>query len=144
MSYTVECAEVPHISMTFYTFPTGCRVGGGSLTRRSKLVTVPYAHGQKETADGKLGGGDVHVTGRIWASSGSAAITLVATMEDALLEHAAAFYVWEHWIGETPCCYPVHCCKSVAHNIPDGPGGLWIDIDCTFPRGPNPAMQLGA
>ena len=138
MSYTVRCCLTTNVVTTFYIFPTGCRVSGGSLTRRSKLVAIPYADGEKETADGKLDGGDISVSGRIWASSGEAAIALVATMEE-LPEHAGAFYLLQYY-GSAPKLYPVHCCKSVAHTMVDGAGGLWIDIDCVFARGPDPAM----
>ena len=140
MSYTVRASLNNSIPMVFYSFPTGCRVSGGSLTRRSKLVTIPYADGQKETADGKLDGGDVTVSGRIWASSGEAAIVLIETMESALLGHLGAFYIIQDYGAPGGTFYPVHCCKSVAHTLVDGPGGLWIDIDCVFPRGPDPAM----
>ena len=144
MSYTIECGAIPHISMSFYTFPTGCRISGGALTRRENLVHIPYVDGTKDTGDGTLEGGDVVVSGRIWAADGAAAIALVKTMEHDLLEHAGAFYVWQQWVGEIPSCYPVHGCKSVSHNMPEGPGGKWIDIECVFSRGPDPAMQTGA
>ena len=144
MSYTIECGAIPHISMSFYTFPTGCRISGGALTRRENLVHIPYVDGTKDTGDGKLDGGDVVVSGRIWAASGTAAIALVQTMEFKLLEHAGAFYVWQYWVGVTPWCYRVHGCKSVSHTKVEGTGGLWIDITCVFSRGPDPAMEYGA
>ena len=144
MSYTVICGAVPHISAEFYTFPTGCRISGGGLTRRENLVHIPFVDGTKDIGDGTLEGGDVTVSGRIWAASGAAAIELVERMERKLLEHAGVFYVWQYWVGETPWCYRVHGCKSVVHEMPEGPGGKWIDITCVFSRGPDPSMVAGA
>jgi len=140
MSYTVKCCAATNLGSAFYTFPTGCRVSGGSLTRREKLVHIPYADGTKDTADGTLEGGDVTVSGRIWGATGPpATIDLVRIMEVQLLEQGAAFYVCQEYSGVAKY-YPVHGCKSVAHTLVDGPGGRWIDISCVFSRGPDPAM----
>ena len=139
MSYTVKCCATSTIGSAFYSFPTGCRVSGGSLTRRTNLVVIPYADGTKDTGDGKLGTGDTTVGGRIWAASGQATITLVKTMEAALLKYASAFFVVQDY-GSSQKYYPVHCCTSVAHTMVDGAGGIWIDIDCVFARGPDPEM----
>ena len=139
MIYTVKCCALPNIATVFYPFPTGCRVGGGALTRRENLVHIPFADGTKDIGDGTLEGGDVTVEGRIWASSGQAAIALVATMENTLYGFGAPFYICQDY-GSGYKFYPVHGCKSVSHTIPDGPGGVWIDIACVFSRGPDPAM----
>jgi len=139
MSYTVKCTWSAGGGVTLYTFPAGCRVSGGSITRRTNLVAIPYADGEKDTADGKLSGGDVTVSGRIWASSGAAAIAIVAAME-TLVTATAPFYVWADWDSGSPTSYPVTCCKSVAHTTVEGTGGLWIDVNCVFARGPDPAM----
>ena len=143
MSYTVKCSAAPITAIAFYTFPTGCRISAGALTRRESLVHIPFADGTKDTGDGTLEGGDVTVSGRIWAASGAAAIAVIHVMENNLLAHAGAFYVGQYWAGETPRFYPVHSCKSVAHTTVEGTGGLWIDITCVFSRGPDPAMVTG-
>lgn len=144
MSYTVKCSHAPIVAVAFYTFPTGCRISGGALSRRENLVHVPFVPGTKDVGDGTLEGGDVVVSGRIWAATGAAAIAVILTMEHDLAEHDGAFYVCQSWPGMTPRFYPVHGCKSVAHEMPDGPGGKWIDITCVFSRGPDPAMVTGA
>ena len=143
MLYEVLCSNVAIGGVAFYTFPTGCRVSAGSLTRRENLVHIPHAPGTKDIGDGTLEGGDVTVEGRIWAATAPAAAALIHTMEDTLLGHASAFYVGQSYGSDNTEFYPVHGCKSVAHNIPDGPGGKWIDVACVFSRGPDPAMVTG-
>ena len=138
--YTVMCCAIASTAYDFYIFPTGCRVAGGTLARRENLVHIPFVDGTKDTGDGTLEGGDVTVSGRIWAADGPAAIALIELMEFKLLEHSSAFFVCQAYVGVIPKFYPVHGCKSVAHTMPDGPGGKWIDIACVFSRGPDPAM----
>ena len=139
MSYTVKCGVTAGGGAPFYTFPTGCRVSGGSMTRRCNPVHIPFAEGTKDTADGKRDTGDVTVSGRIFAANGAAAIALIDTME-SILTASAAFYVWAHWTTGTAKSYPVHCCKSVSHTTVEGTGGIWIDIECVFARGPDTDM----
>ena len=140
MSYTVQCCSATNLGSEFYTFPTGCRVSGGSLTRRENLVHIPYADGTKDTADGTLEGGDVTVSGRIWGADATVTISWVLIMEAVLLERSSAFYVCQEYSGAAKY-YPVHGCKSVAHTLVEGAGGIWIDISCVFSRGPDPAME---
>ena len=137
--YTVRACATASTTTEFYEFPLGCRVTGGTLTRRENLVHIPYADGTKDTGDGKLDGGDVTVGGRIWASSGQAAIALIDTMETALFGYSIHFYICQDY-GSGEKFYKVHGCKSISHTLAEGTGGLWIDVECTFSRGPDPAM----
>ena len=140
--YTVKCCAAKSTGSAFYSFPLGARISGGRLEKRLNTIQLPYVDGVVDTGDGTLGAGDVKVSGTIFASSGSAAIVLIAVMEAALLNHADVFYVCAHWgSGETVVYYPVIGCKSVAHTQADGPGGKWIDIDVAFERGPDPDMS---
>ena len=79
------------------------------------------------------------MSGRIYAANGAATIALINSMED-LLTITAAFFVWADWTTGTEKCYPVHCCKSVSHTTVEGTGGIWIDIECVFARGPDTDM----
>ncbi len=138
--YVVKCAYSAGGAGLIYTFPTGCRVSGGSVTRRTNLVAIPYADGTKDTSDGKLDTGDVTVSGRIYAANGAATIALIDTMEHQLLTTTTAFFVMADWAAGTTKSYPVHCCKSVSHTQVEGTAGIWIDIECVFARGPDPDM----
>ena len=138
--YTVRCCAAATIGSAFYSFPLGCRISGASLTRRENLVVIPYADGTKDIGDGKLGTGEVSVGGRIWAATGDAAIALVDGMEASLFGAACPFYVCQDY-GSNQRFYRVHGCKSAAHTLVEGSGGMWIDIACTFSRGPIPSLM---
>ena len=139
MIYEVRACATASTTTGFYEFPRGCRVIGGSLTRRENLVHIPFADGTKDIGDGKLEGGVVTVGGRISASTGQAAIALIDEMETALFGWSIHFYICQDY-GSGPKFYKVHGCKSILHTLVDGPGGVWIDVECAFSRGPDPAM----
>ena len=139
MSYRVKACATPSHATEFYTFGVGCRVSGGSLERRENLVHIPFADGTKDIGDGTLGAGTVTVSGRLWASTGPAALALIDTMETTLLGHDTDFYIGPDY-GSPDKFYPVHGCRSITHTMVEGTGGLWIDIECVFSRGPEPAM----
>lgn len=139
MSYEVKCCSMADVTQEFYTFPLGCRVSGGTVTRRENLVHIPFADGTKDSSDGKLDTGSVTVSGRISGASGALALVIIDVMEGALFDLADAFFICQDY-GSYRRFYPVHSCKSMAHTLVEGTGGLWIDIECTFSRGPVPEI----
>lgn len=138
--YTVRACATASTTTEFYEFPLGCRITGASLTRREHLVVIPFAAGTKDTSDGKLDTGEVAVGGRLWAATGQAAIALVDTMEALLFGASRPFYICQDY-GSNQRYYRVHGCKSIAHTLVDGSGGMWIDIECAFSRGPVPSLM---
>lgn len=140
MIYTVRCCATSTIGSSFYAFPTGCRITGASLTRRENLVVVPFADGTKDVSDGKLDTGEVAVGGRLWAATGQAAIAVIDDMEASLFGASRPFYICQDY-GSSQRFYRVHGCKSIAHTLVDGSGGMWIDIECAFSRGPVPSLM---